>query len=102
MNKHIRALLAFSAICVSTTAIPAFAADSQAIRVKVPFAFTAGTTNLPAGDYTVSQDTPHVLTIWGSGGSASVFETTGMDVGSDRTGLTFERTAKGRPSNVTR
>ncbi len=95
MNKNIRALIASSAISVFTSAIPAFASDSQALRVTVPFAFTAGTTSLPAGEYTVSEGNSHVMRISGNGGSANLLGILGPDVASGKTALTFEHSGKG-------
>jgi hypothetical protein len=75
MNRLNSALIAFSAICVLTPATPVLASEFQAVHVKVPFAFTAGSTTLPAGDYTVSEGDTHLVRIYGSGGVATVFST---------------------------
>jgi hypothetical protein len=95
MNKLNSALIAFSAICVLTPAAPVLASEFQAVHVKVPFAFTAGSTTLPAGDYTVSEGDTYLVRIHGSGGVATVFSTVTSENSQSKQGLTFLRTQKG-------
>lgn len=94
MNKHLPALLAFCAIGVTSAAAPAFGAESDLIRVTVPFAFTAGAKTLPAGDYTVAADS-HVLLVRGSGGSAFLIAVPGATSDIDKSAVTFSHTDKG-------
>ncbi len=112
MNKQIRTLLAFSTIGFSTSALPAIASELEPLRVTVPFAFTAGHTNLPAGDYVVSESGAHTIFIRGQRGSAIILGSAGDDTEGDKSALSFERTEKGmylkaihsmgRPSSVLR
>jgi hypothetical protein len=112
MHKQLMTLMAFCALGVTTTAVPAFGGETETLRVTVPFAFTAGATNLPAGDYTVLEGNAHVLTIRGTGGSAMVLASSGDEGDRDRNALTFRHTdrgyflqavyAGGRPSTVLR
>lgn len=109
MNNKLRTLLAFSAIGGSLMmALPAFGSDLNPIRVTVPFAFMAGKTNLPAGDYTVSEEYSHVIMLKGMHGSAILIGSSGQE-DNDKSGLSFEHNqngyflkavhAVGRPSN---
>jgi hypothetical protein len=112
MNKKLQTLMACCAIGVTTAAVPAFCGSSETLRITVPFAFTAGGANLPAGDYTVFEGDSHVLTIRGNRGSAMVLATVGEEGVSDKNALTFRHTEKGyflrtvytegRPSNLLR
>jgi len=72
MNTKLRTLLAFSTIALSAAALPAFGGDLDPMHVTVPFAFKAGKTNLPAGDYTVSEQDSGVVLIKGEHASAFV------------------------------
>jgi hypothetical protein len=95
MNNTQRMLLAFSAIGVSLgAAIPAFCSDADPIHVSVPFAFTAGKTNLPAGDYTVYEENTHVIMLKGDHGSAILIAAPGSEE-NDKAGLSFQHTDKG-------
>jgi hypothetical protein len=49
------------------------------MRVSVPFALMAGKTNLPAGDYTVSEEMTHVDTLKGTHGSAVLLASPGRN-----------------------
>jgi hypothetical protein len=98
MTREFRTFIALSAIAVSIAALPALGADNGTmVRVTVPFAFTAGTASLPAGEYVVSQQSGnHVLTIAGKGGDAILMSQPAwstLDLNSST--LTFERTDKG-------
>ena len=112
MNKKLTTLMAFCAFGVTTTAVPAFCGSPETLHVTVPFAFTAGATNLPAGDYTVLEAESHVLTIRGNRTSAMVLSITGEEGAGDKNALTFRHTDRGyflqtvytggRPSNLLR
>jgi hypothetical protein len=112
MNKKLMTLMAFCALGVATMAVPAYCGDTETLRVTVPFAFTAGETNLPAGDYTVLEGNAHVLTIRGVRGSAMMLGAVGDEGDREKNALTFRHTdrgyflqtvyAGGRPSNVLR
>jgi hypothetical protein len=98
MTREFRTFIALSAIALSIAALPAMGADiATSVRVTVPFAFTAGTASLPAGEYFISQQAGnHVLTIAGKGGDAILMAQPSwptLDLNSST--LTFERTDKG-------
>jgi len=95
MKNTLRALLAFTTITVFGAAVPAFAADSEPIHVSVPFAFKAGKTTLPAGDYTVYSDDSRIIMIKGAHGSAILLGSAGADVPTDKAGVSFEKDANG-------
>ena len=95
MNNKLRTLLAFSAIGMSLgAALPAFCSDLDPIHVSVPFAFVAGKTNLPAGDYTVYEENTHVIMLKGNHGSAILLGAPGEE-DRDKAGLSFQHTDKG-------
>jgi hypothetical protein len=93
MTNKLRTLLAFSAIGMSFAALPAM--GGEALRVNVPFAFTAGKTAMPAGEYTVYENEAHLVLIRGTKSSVMVLGTPGSDSQDDRNVLGFERTSKG-------
>ena len=95
MNNSLRTLMAALAIGVTMAAAPAFSSELESMHVSVPFAFTAGTTSLPAGDYTVVEGSSHVVMIRGSRGSAILLAIAGGEAGGDKSALSFERTGKG-------
>jgi hypothetical protein len=95
MNTKVRTLLASFALTVSVAALPALGGELEPLKVTVPFAFTAGKTNLPAGDYTVSENDAHLVTIRGVKTSVMILGTPGSESDSDRSALSFERTVKG-------
>jgi hypothetical protein len=95
MTNKLRTLTAFSALSLSLAAVPAFAGELETLRVTVPFAFTAGKTNLPAGDYTVYESDSHLLTIRGEKGSILILGTPGSEVEEDKCALSFQHTDKG-------
>jgi hypothetical protein len=80
---------------VSAAALPALANDLEPLRVNVPFAFTAGTTNLPAGEYSIYEEDSGMIKIRGERGSVFILSTAGNDPDTDKTGLTFQHTEKG-------
>ena len=112
MNKQLRTLLAFFAIGITAAAVPAFAGELEPFHVTVPFAFKAGATVLPAGNYTVKEDSSHVVFLQGNRCGAILLATTGEESSDDKTALNFERTdkgyylksvqASGRPTSVVR
>jgi hypothetical protein len=93
MNKYIRTSMALFAIGITSAALPAFA--SEPFHVTVPFAFRAGATSLPAGDYTVVEESSHVVMLRGTRGSAILLATAGPDTDRDKSALNFARTDKG-------
>jgi hypothetical protein len=95
MTNKLRTLTAFSALSLSLAAVPAFAGELETLRVTVPFAFTAGKTNLPAGDYTVFENEAHLLTIRGEKGSVLILGTPGTETEEDKCALSFQHTDKG-------
>ena len=95
MTNKLRTLMAFSAISLSIAALPAFGGDLEPLHVTVPFAFTAGKTNLPAGDYTVYENEAHLLMIRGSRGSVLILGTPGSETEDDKSALSFSHTDKG-------
>jgi hypothetical protein len=95
MNKKLTTLMAFCAIGVTTAAVPAFCADPETLRVTVPFAFTAGTASLPAGDYTILEGDSHTVMIRGARGSAILLSITGDESDAERNALSFRHTDKG-------
>jgi hypothetical protein len=95
MNNTIRTLMAFSALGLSLAALPAFGGELPPLHVTVPFAFTAGKTNLPAGDYTVYENDAHLLLIRGPKGGVMILGLPGSSPDNDRSGLSFQHTDKG-------
>ncbi len=67
MKKSIYSVIAFAVLAAS-----AFAAQSGELDVKVPFAFRAGSSNLPAGNYRVTETSPGVVLIRGEKGSVFI------------------------------
>lgn len=102
MINKLRTLMAFSAISLSFAALPAFGGEIEPLRVTVPFAFTAGKTTLPAGQYTVSQSDSHVFMIRGAKTSILVLGSAGSDTEEDRNALSFHHTDKGYALTVIR
>jgi len=95
MTNKLRTLTAFSAFSLSLAAVPAFGGELEPLHVTVPFAFTAGKTSLPAGEYTVSENDAHLLTIRGEKGSILILGTPGNEVEEDKYALSFQHTDKG-------
>lgn len=95
MKNTLSTLLAYSAIGLSLAALPAFAAESEPLHVNVPFAFTAGKTALPAGEYTVYENNAHLLMIRGAKASVLILGTPGVEAQDEKNALGFERTPKG-------
>ena len=92
MKNTFRALLASASIAVLFgAAIPAAASDSEPMHVSVPFAFKAGKTMLPAGDYAVYSADSNVIMIKGLGGNAILLGAPGADAVIDKAGISFER-----------
>jgi hypothetical protein len=93
MTNKLRTLLAFSAIGMSFAALPAIAGEP--LHVNVPFAFTAGKTSMPAGEYTVYENEAHLVLIRGAKSSVMVLGTPGSDSQGGGNSLGFERTSNG-------
>jgi hypothetical protein len=89
MKNTLRTLSAFSLIALAAAAIPASAASYDALHVSVPFSFKAGNMTMPAGEYTVSETSPHVLLIRGRSMSAFLPGNAGAVVNSGSPGLSF-------------
>ncbi len=83
MTNKLRTLTAF------------FGGELESLHVTVPFAFTAGKTSLPAGEYTVSENDAHLLTIRGEKGSILILGTPGTEAEEDKYALSFQHTDKG-------
>jgi hypothetical protein len=62
-----KTLLPWKPLAVAMTAAllcaAPLAAQTSAIRVQIPFAFTAGTQLVPAGEYSVTVDSEHMLSV---------------------------------------
>jgi hypothetical protein len=88
MKKHICTVFAFAVFAAS-----AMATQSTELEVKVPFAFTAGTSTLPAGTYRVTRINSGCILIQGEKGG--VFLPSGdlpIDLGnSGKTSFKFDR-----------
>ena len=73
MTGKIRSL---AGLAMLLTAIAASGQIAHQQRVTIPFSFVAGSTNSPAGDYTVSFNTDHnVVTLTGGGAKPIMFLT---------------------------
>lgn len=97
MKREFRTFFTLSIMALSAAALPAPAAEIETLRVTVPFAFTAGTAILPAGEYMVSQQLDsRILTIGGKGGTAILVTTPHQPASfTQASNLIFERTSKG-------
>lgn len=95
MTNKLRSILAVSALAVTAAAIPVFGADSDPLHITVPFAFKAGKTSLPAGDYVVTGENSGVIMIKGNGGSAIVLSSAGPETTLDKAGASFSRSEQG-------
>jgi hypothetical protein len=95
MINKLRMLLAVSAIAVTGAAVSAFAADTDPMHITVPFAFKAGKTTLPAGDYVVVEENSGIVMIKGTGGNAILLSSAGSDNTSDKAGVSFARGEQG-------
>jgi hypothetical protein len=95
MNNKLRTLLAFSAIGLSVAALPAFGGEFQPLHVNVPFAFTAGKTTMPAGEYTVYENDSHLVMLRGDKSAVLLLSSPGNEPQDDKSTLGFERTSKG-------
>ena len=102
MNNKLRTLMAFSALSLSLAALPAFGGEIEPLRVSVPFAFTAGKTTLPAGDYTLSEDESHVLTIRGVKGSVLLLASPSAQAEEEKSAISFHHSEKGYELRVIR
>jgi hypothetical protein len=95
MTNKLRTFLAFSAIAVATAVVPAFGSETDPMHISVPFAFKAGKTTLPAGDYVVVEENSGVILIKGSGGNAILLSSGASDTGADKAGVSFARNDQG-------
>jgi hypothetical protein len=83
-------------VLITAAGVSAAAASEDMVRAKVPFAFVAGGSQLPAGDYLVKTlgDDPAVLAITNADDSSSVVELTiaaSSDLPPAEPGLVFEK-----------
>lgn len=67
MKKHICSVFAFAVFAAS-----AMANQATELKVKVPFAFKAGTSTLPAGTYMVTRTSSGCILIQGEKGGVFV------------------------------
>jgi hypothetical protein len=97
MKTTSKTFMALAASALGMAALPAFAWDSEAFKVTIPFAFTAGSTTLPAGEYVISQQPGGILCIGGrKGGAILVTTPQGMSGNvNSASNLKFEQTSKG-------
>ena len=95
MTNKLTTLLAFSAAGMSLAAMPAFGSELTPLHVTVPFAFTAGKTAMPAGQYTVYENDSHVITIRGAKSAIMVLSTPGTESENEPNALGFERSGSG-------
>ena len=85
MKKSIYTLIAFAVIAASALA-------NQELDVKVPFAFRAGSSTLPAGTYRVSDAGRGVVLIRGEKGAVFVPKTALVPEATDgKSSLLFDR-----------
>ena len=87
--------MAFSAIGLSCAALPAFGGELQPLHVTVPFSFTAGKTTMPAGEYTVTENQSHIVTLRGDKSAVLLLSAPGNESLDEKNALGFERTSKG-------
>jgi hypothetical protein len=90
--KSLTRSVAFLGLAVA--AFPVFAQSRHHIQVQVPFAFTAGSTEFPAGSYIIDETTTGILSISSSNGPGSILVgaiPTGDPKRLGAPGLTFER-----------
>jgi hypothetical protein len=95
MTNKLRSILAVSALAVTAAAVPMFAGETDSLHISVPFAFKAGKTSLPAGDYVVLEQSSGVIMIKGNGGSAMLLSLSGSEASSDKAGVSFARSEQG-------
>ena len=87
----------FLKVMISLGGLLAFAAaacaQTEVVTVRVPFAFQAGGTLLPAGDYRVSKaDGSNILLMHGGPGASAAFLTMSVDTNaSEEASLVFSR-----------
>src|SRR5689334_18176382 len=62
-SRRLAAVVMTLGLAVAAFVAPASAQLASSFRVHVPFAFTAGKVELPAGDYTVRRHSANVLII---------------------------------------
>ena len=98
MNNKKTSLLVLCLLAVAASVAPAFADDLGQVKVTIPFAFRAGTVNLPAGDYTVVEENAGGLfLIEGRSGSVMFVTAPGAITAQSlnvKPELTFQRTGQ--------
>ena len=96
MNNKKTSLIVLCLLAAAASVAPAFADELGQVKVTVPFAFRAGTVNLPAGDYTiVEENAGGLFLIEGRAGSAMFVTAPGDSQGSpEKPELKFQRTGK--------
>ncbi len=97
LKSRFGALLLTSASALALTAVAAQAQIIHGVDASVPFAFTAGSTKLPAGSYVIRVldiEDPHVLTIADKSGKVEVLINTQaarVDQPPAKTDLVFDK-----------
>jgi hypothetical protein len=96
MNNKKTSLLVLCLLAVAASVAPAFADELGQVKVTIPFAFRAGTVNLPAGDYTVIEENAGGLfLIEGRSGSVMFVTAPGQLQAQDsKPELTFQRSGQ--------
>jgi|MudIll2142460700_1097286.scaffolds.fasta_scaffold199845_1 hypothetical protein len=97
LRSRFSALLLASASVLLLTTVAAHAQITHGVHASVPFAFNAGDTKLPPGNYTIRVldiEDPHVLTIADKSGKVEVLFTTEaarVDQAPGKTELVFDK-----------
>ena len=91
MKRQLINLCVFIAVACASTA--AALAQSNPMLVKVPFDFTVGSTPMPAGDYSVREDSTGVMfiTSQGLGKTIGVLTSADMPNQSNEAALRFDK-----------
>ena len=95
MTNKLCSILAVSSLAVTAAVMPAFGADTDSMHISVPFAFKAGKTSLPAGDYVIVGENSGIIMIKGNGGNAILLSSSGPDLTYDKAGVSFTRGEQG-------
>ena len=98
MNTKKISILVLCLLAVATSIAPAFAEDVSQVKVTIPFAFRAGTVNLPAGEYTIIEENSEGLFLIESRSASAMFVTApgkAQPINIEaRPELTFQRTGQ--------
>ncbi len=96
MINQTKKIITLSIVALASS-IPSFAAEMDKVKITVPFAFRAGSANLPAGQYVVARENPSgLLLIKGSGGAAMVITHPGsLTAESHTSSLEFRKNVNG-------